>query len=93
MSTELAHSRPVDRGRLARFTPQARIAPAANQAEPANLLVNDDPGAPFALRGVLGDLDADLVTASSGEHALLRLLKQDFCVILMDVKMSGRDGF
>jgi len=73
--------------------PQARIAPAANQAAPAILLVNDDPGALFALRSVLGDLDADLVTASSGEQALLRLLKQDFCVILMDVKMAGLDGF
>ncbi|WP_184235713.1 putative bifunctional diguanylate cyclase/phosphodiesterase [Massilia timonae] len=73
--------------------PQARIAPAANQAAPAVLLVNDDPGALFALRSVLGDLDADLVTASSGEQALLRLLKQDFCVILMDVKMAGLDGF
>ena len=73
--------------------PQARVAPAANQAAPAVLLVNDDPGALFALRSVLGDLDADLVTASSGEQALLRLLKQDFCVILMDVKMAGLDGF
>ena len=73
--------------------PQARVAPAANQAAPAILLVNDDPGALFALRSVLGDLDADLVTASSGEQALLRLLKQDFCVILMDVKMAGLDGF
>lgn len=73
--------------------PQARIAPAANQAAPAILLVNDDPGALFALRSVLGDLDADLVTANSGEQALLRLLKQDFCLILMDVKMTGLDGF
>jgi len=73
--------------------PQARVAPAANQEAPAVLLVNDDPGALFALRSVLGDLDADLVTASSGEQALLRLLKQDFCVILMDVKMAGLDGF
>ena len=75
------------------FIPQARIAAAANQAELAILLVNDDPGALFALRSVLGDLDADIVTASSGEQALLRLLKQDFCVILMDVKMAGLDGF
>jgi diguanylate cyclase (GGDEF)-like protein/PAS domain S-box-containing protein len=57
------------------------------------LLVNDDPGALFALRAVLSDLDAEIITASSGEQALLRLLKQDFCVILMDVKMAGIDGF
>jgi diguanylate cyclase (GGDEF)-like protein/PAS domain S-box-containing protein len=60
--------------------------------EPAILLVNDDPGALFALRIVLGDLDAAVVTASSGEQALQRLLRQDFCVILMDVEMAGLDG-
>jgi diguanylate cyclase (GGDEF)-like protein/PAS domain S-box-containing protein len=63
------------------------------QDEPAVLLVNDDAGALFALRTVLSDLDADIVTAGSGEEALLRLLKQDFCLILMDVKMAGLDGF
>lgn len=73
--------------------PRARIAPAANQAEPAILLVNDDPGALFALRSVLGDLDANLVTASSGERALSRLLKQDFHVVLMDVRMAGLGGY
>jgi CheY-like chemotaxis protein len=56
------------------------------------LLVNNDPGALFALRTVLGDLDAAIVTAGSGGQALLHLLKQDFCVILMDVKMAGLDG-
>src|SRR5438067_9907117 len=59
----------------------------------AVLLVNDDSGALFALRTVLSDLDANIVTATSGEQALLRLLKQDFCVIVMDVKMAGLDGF
>ena len=65
----------------------------ALQDEVAVLVVNDDPGALFALRAVLGDLDAAIVTAASGEQALLRLLKQDFCLILMDVKMAGLDGF
>jgi diguanylate cyclase (GGDEF)-like protein/PAS domain S-box-containing protein len=60
---------------------------------PAILLVNDDPGALFALRTVLSDLDVDIATARSGEQALLRLLKQDFCLILLDVKMAGLDGF
>ena len=72
---------------------QPMLAPAARQAEQAVLLVNDDPGPLFALRTVLGDLDAAIVSAGSGEQALLRLLKQDFCVILMDVKMAGLDGF
>ena len=34
-----------------------------------------------------------IVTAASGEQALMQLLKQDFCVIIMDVKMAGIDGF
>jgi len=65
----------------------------ARQEMPAILLVNDDPGALFALRTVLSDLDVDIATARSGEQALLRLLKQDFCLILLDVKMAGLDGF
>jgi diguanylate cyclase (GGDEF)-like protein/PAS domain S-box-containing protein len=69
-------------------------APAATlQTQAAILLVNDDPGALFALRTVLGELDATIVTATSGEQALLQLLKRDFSVILMDVKMAGLDGF
>ena len=73
---------------------EVRSAPAlARQDEPAILLVNDDPSALFALRTVLSDLEAEIVTAASGEQALLRLLKQDFCLILMDVKMAGLDGF
>jgi diguanylate cyclase (GGDEF)-like protein/PAS domain S-box-containing protein len=66
---------------------------AARQQELAILLVNDDPSALFALRTVLSDLEVDIVSAASGEQALLRLLKQDFCVILMDVQMAGLDGF
>lgn len=70
------------------------IAPqAALPQQRAILLVNDDPGTLFSLRTVLGDLDVEIVTAGSGEQALQRLLRQDFCVILMDVKLSGLDGF
>lgn len=68
--------------------------PAGTHPEDAAiLLVIDDPSALFALRTVLSDLDAEIVTAASGEQALLRLLKRDFCLILMDVKMAGLDGF
>jgi diguanylate cyclase (GGDEF)-like protein/PAS domain S-box-containing protein len=66
---------------------------AARREALAILLVNDDAGALFALRTVLSDLDVDIETATSGEQALLLLLKQDFCVLLMDVKMAGLDGF
>jgi diguanylate cyclase (GGDEF)-like protein/PAS domain S-box-containing protein len=57
------------------------------------LLVNDDPGALFALHAILADLGTPIETATSGEEALAMLLKQDFAVILLDVKMTGMDGF
>jgi diguanylate cyclase (GGDEF)-like protein/PAS domain S-box-containing protein len=57
------------------------------------LLVNDDPGTLFALHTILSDLDASIETAVSGEDALMRLLKRDFAVIILDVKMTGIDGF
>ena len=56
------------------------------------LVVNDDAGATFALRAVLSELDTTLETAASGEQALLRLLKRDFVVIILDVKMLGITG-
>lgn len=57
------------------------------------LLVNDDAGTLFALRAVLSDLDVQIVTAGSGQQALMRLLNRDFTVIILDVKMAGMDGF
>lgn len=57
------------------------------------LLVNDNAGVLFALRVVLSDLNAEVVTAESGEQALLCLLRQNFTLILLDVKMGGMDGF
>lgn len=57
------------------------------------LLVNDHPKTLFALRMVLGDLNANVVTATCGEEALRHLLREDFVLILLDVKMAGMDGF
>jgi diguanylate cyclase (GGDEF)-like protein/PAS domain S-box-containing protein len=57
------------------------------------LVVNDDPGSLFALNTILTDLDASIETAVSGEEALALLLKRDFAVIILDVKMAGIDGF
>jgi len=57
------------------------------------LLVDDEPANLDALEAILGDLDENLVRAESGREALRCLLKQDFAVILMDVRMPGMDGF
>ena len=57
------------------------------------LIVDDDPGGLLAMQEVLRPLGARLVTASSGEEALRRVLEDDFAAILMDVRMPGIDGF
>jgi two-component system, sensor histidine kinase and response regulator len=57
------------------------------------LLVDDDPTKRFALKAVLAPLGQNVVEAGSGPDALRQLLKQDFAVILLDVRMPGMDGF
>jgi signal transduction histidine kinase len=57
------------------------------------LIVDDDRASIVAMEGMLHSLGARLVTASSGEEALRRVLEDDFAAILMDVKMPGIDGF
>ncbi len=57
------------------------------------LLVDDDARSLIALRELLQGLGPNLVLANSGEEALRCVLKDDFAVILMDVRMPGLDGF
>ncbi len=63
-------------------------APAATSI----LLVDDDEGGLRALRAVLEPLGQRTVSAGSGEEALRRLLREEFAVILLDVRMPGLDG-
>ena len=67
---------------LAEATPQAKI-----------LLVDDEPKSLFALQELLSGLGQNLMIAQSGEEALRLALKNDFAVILLDVRMPGIDGF
>jgi signal transduction histidine kinase len=56
------------------------------------LLVDDKPQNLVALEATLSNLQLDVVKAGSGEEALRYLLKDDFAVILLDVRMPGMDG-
>src|SRR6185437_4151940 len=53
------------------------------------LLVDDDARSLYALAEVLRDLRHDVVVAGSGEEALRCLLRHDFAVVLLDVRMPG----
>jgi signal transduction histidine kinase len=58
------------------------------------LIVDDDQRTQLALQALLEDLHQPLEFASSGEEALRKVLKDDFAVILLDVRMpGGMDGF
>lgn len=57
------------------------------------LLVDDDRSALYALREVLADVPAKLVLVESGEDALRQVLKQEFNLILLDVRLPNMDGF
>ena len=57
------------------------------------LIVDDDAANLFAMQEVLASLGAKLVTATSGEEALRKVLDEDFAAILLDVRMPGIDGF
>ena len=57
------------------------------------LLVDDEPKSLFALQELLSQLGQNLMVAQSGEEALRLALKNDFAVILLDVRMPGIDGF
>lgn len=66
--------------------------PAPEPALTGILLVDDDDDGLRALRAVLEPLGQRLVAVRSGEDALRRLLREEFAVILLDVRMPGLDG-
>ena len=57
------------------------------------LIVDDDPRTLLAMEALLSGPGRHTVTAASGQDALRWLLRQDFSVILMDVRMPDMDGF
>ncbi|HUD49505.1 MAG TPA: ATP-binding protein [Candidatus Baltobacteraceae bacterium] len=57
------------------------------------LLVDDQPGKLLAHEAILSELGQRIVKARTGAEALSQLLRDDFAVILLDVKMPNMDGF
>lgn len=57
------------------------------------LIVDDHEESLFAMRAVLETLGQNLVLCHSGEEALRELLKREFAVIILDVRLPGLDGF
>ena len=73
-----------------------RRAPTAGsgpQAPGSILIVDDDAAKIVALRSVLEPLGETIVEARSGADALRSLLREDFAVILLDVRMPIMNGF
>lgn len=57
------------------------------------LIVDDIRANIIALKKTLELHDIDVDSAESGEEALKKILKTDYCLIIMDVQMPGLDGF
>lgn len=56
------------------------------------LVVDDEEGVRFSLRGILEDEGYTVSEADSGEHALLFLEKNSVDLVFLDIWMSGIDG-
>lgn len=74
--------------------PTPETSPTTDGKTRVNLLiVDDDATKRFALRTIMAPLDEHIVEASSGSDALRQLLRTEFAVILLDVRMPVMDGF
>ncbi len=63
-------------------------------SEKVDILIADDrPENLLALEAVLSHPDHNVVTATTGAEVLRKVLKHDFAVILLDVRMPAMDGF
>jgi CheY-like chemotaxis protein len=69
------------------------LEPVKPEERVSILAVDDDPQKLLALSALLSELNQEVVTASSGREALRHLLKREFAVILLDVRMPDMDGF
>jgi two-component system, sensor histidine kinase len=64
-----------------------------NTMKPKILIVDDLPENLLALEKLLEDFDVEFVRALSGNEGLIKALKDDFALAIIDVQMPGMDGF
>jgi two-component system, cell cycle response regulator len=64
-----------------------------NNELPNILLVDDRKENLLAMEMHFEDMPANIIKATSGNEALVRILEHNFAVVLMDVQMPGMDGF
>ena len=64
-----------------------------SQPQAAILVVDDNPSERLAVQAMLAPLGHAVVEADSGRAALRAVLRQNFAVILMDVRMPSLDGY
>lgn len=69
------------------------VAASSPASRPKILAVDDREENLLSLRRLLSGLDAELVTVTSGHHALAQILRHEFALILLDVMMPDMDGF
>ncbi|HZQ49083.1 MAG TPA: response regulator [Candidatus Dormibacteraeota bacterium] len=73
---------------------RAPVLPEQSRRQKASILiVDDDANKLIALRSVLESLGENIVEARSGTDALRNLLRGEFAVILLDVRMPIMNGF
>jgi CheY-like chemotaxis protein len=56
------------------------------------LVVDDEVGMRETVADILSGMGYEVTTAVDGEDALIRLRKTAYSVVLMDMRMPGRDG-
>jgi len=61
--------------------------------KPKILIVDDRPGNLLMLEGIVGRLDATVVSVQSGADSLAAMAREEFAVVLVGVEMSEMDGF
>jgi diguanylate cyclase (GGDEF)-like protein len=64
-----------------------------NLQRPSILIVDDYKRNLIALSVMLEDIDANIISSSSGEDALKKILSPNICLVLLDVQMPEMDGF